>query len=82
MKKMLTKSISPLFSPLFAALLVVGLAACSKQGPDTTAAAPASGASAPAASGPVTVVCRFRRSTIRSSFRCARAPKTRRRRKA
>ncbi|SDG44275.1 ribose ABC transporter substrate-binding protein RbsB [Paraburkholderia phenazinium] len=49
------KMISPLVSPLVAALLVVGMAACSKQGPDTTAAAPASDASAPAAGGAVTV---------------------------
>jgi ribose transport system substrate-binding protein len=44
-----------IISPLFAALLVVGIAACSKQGPDTTAAAAASDASAPAAGGAVTV---------------------------
>ena len=44
-----------IISPLFAALLVVGIAACSKQGPDTTAAAGASDASAPAAGGAVTV---------------------------
>jgi ribose transport system substrate-binding protein len=44
-----------IISPLFAALLMVGIAACSKQGPDTTAAAPASDASAPAAGGAVTV---------------------------
>lgn len=44
-----------IISPLAAALLVIGIAACSKQGPDTTAAAGASDASAPAAGGPITV---------------------------
>jgi ribose transport system substrate-binding protein len=44
-----------MISPLVAALLVVGLAACSKQGPDSTPAAAASDASAPAANGAVTV---------------------------
>jgi ribose transport system substrate-binding protein len=44
-----------MISPLCAALLVVGIAACSKQGPDTGAAAAASDASAPVANGAVTV---------------------------
>lgn len=44
-----------MISPLFAALLVVGIAACSKQGPDTAPAAAASDAAPAAAGGAVTV---------------------------
>jgi ribose transport system substrate-binding protein len=54
------KNVSPRFSTLFAALcastLIAGLAACSKEGPDSTASASAgSAASAPAANGAITV---------------------------
>lgn len=57
MKKMNLPQRSKLAAALFAGSLLIGLAACSKQGPDTTAATGASdaSASAPAAGGTITV---------------------------
>jgi ribose transport system substrate-binding protein len=55
MQKPVTPSFSKLFAALVAGSLVLGLAACSKEGPGSSSASAASDASAPAAGGAVTV---------------------------
>jgi ribose transport system substrate-binding protein len=67
--------------PLLASMLVFGIAACSKQGPDSAAPAAAS-APAAAADGQLTVGLAVSTLNNPSSCRCARAPKTKPKRTA